>query len=121
MPNALQGGSNQISHPKMLIRSLSVLLIVALLHFALSIAGFLFVLPAAFDAQAGIWEATGKIILVWLAAIPLAPLAWVQPFSPTQTGFGYGEIVVVSVAFGLAAVAQFHVWRAVRSRRRTVR
>jgi len=104
----------------MLIRSLVVFLIVALLHFALSVAGILFALPAAFDGQAGFWSAPGKIMLVWLTAIPLAPLAWVQPLFPNQAGFGYGEIGVVSVAFGLAAVALYHFWRAMRSRRKTV-
>jgi hypothetical protein len=42
------------------LRALGLFLLVAILHFVLSIAGVLAALPAAFDTQAGIWAAPGK-------------------------------------------------------------
>jgi hypothetical protein len=43
--------------------------LVGVLHFVLSVAGIVVALPAAFDAQAGFWNAPVKITLAWTAAV----------------------------------------------------
>jgi len=96
------------------MRSAVLFLIVATVHFVLSVVGVVVSLPAAFDTQVGFWAAPGKASLALLSAILLAPLAWAQPFLPVSTGTGYIEIAFVSVLFGAAAVGVVHVWRAVR-------
>jgi hypothetical protein len=45
------------------MRTLALFSVVAVLHFVLSVAGVLAVLPAAFETQAGFWAAPGKAIL----------------------------------------------------------
>jgi hypothetical protein len=88
--------------------------IVGVLHFVLSVAGVVLALPAAFDAQAGFWNAPVKITLVWIAAILLLPL---ELFSPKD--LGYLEIGAISLLFGLAAAAiTYAVGRARRAGRR---
>lgn len=100
------------------VRLLAVFLVVAILHFLLSVAGVLAVLPAAFDTQAGFWAAPGTAMLAWTSAALLAPLDWMRPLLPGATGFGYGEIALVSVLFGAAAVGIARLWRILRDRKR---
>ena len=99
------------------MRTFAVFSIVALLHFALSIAGILVALPAAFDTQTGFWAAPGKALLAWTAAVLLAPLDWLSPLLPQRAGFGYVEVAVVSVLFGAAVAAVDRAWRALRASR----
>lgn len=100
------------------MRALALFSFVAVLHFVLSIAGILAVLPAAFDTQAGFWAAPGKAVLAWTSTVLLAPLDWVRPFLPDRAGFGYVEIAAVSVLFGLAAVGLAGLWRALSRHKR---
>jgi hypothetical protein len=103
------------------MRSLALFLAVAILHFALSVAGILMALPAAFDAQTGFWAAPGKITLVWTAAILLAPLGWIRPLLPEGAeDLSFGMVAGLSVVFGAAAVGLFHLWRALRLRKPVV-
>jgi len=96
------------------IRLLLVFCAVSALHFALSVAGVVLALPAAFAAQHGFWAAPVKITVAWVAGVLLAPLALVSPGD-----YGYLEIAAVSVLFGLAAAAITHaVGRARRAGRR---
>jgi hypothetical protein len=91
------------------MRSLALFVAVAVMHFALSVAGVVVALPAAFDMQAGeFWATPGKATLAWLAGILLAPLALARPFLPPG-GPGYVEIGAVSALFGAAAVAIYKV------------
>lgn len=99
------------------MRMLGLFLLVAVLHFALSVAGVLAALPAAFDTQAGFWAAPGKALLAWTSAVLLAPLDWLQPLMPAHASSGYGEIAVVSVLFGAAAVGLARLHRALRRRK----
>lgn len=102
------------------MRSLALFLTVSTVHFVLSVVGIVAALPAAFDAQAGFWAAPGKAklawVLAWTAGILLAPLRWVDPWLPPRAGFAYAEIAVVSVLFGVAAVALRRLWRVPRRR-----
>ena len=87
---------------------------VAVLHFVLSVAGTVLALPAAFDGQAGFWNAPVEITLVWIAAVLLFPY---ELFAPADVG--YREIAALSVLFGLAAVlVTYAVGRARRAGRR---
>jgi len=99
------------------MRELALFLLVAVLHFVLSVAGILVTLPAAFETQGGFWAAPGKASLVWTSAILLAPLEWAKPFLPNRGGFGYLEIGAVSVLFGVAALGIARLWRVLRSRK----
>jgi hypothetical protein len=94
--------------------TLGLFLLVALSHFVVSVAGVLVALPAAFDTQAGFWEAPGKAALAWISAALLAPLDWLQPLWPARSGFGYVDIAVISILFGAAAVGLARLWRAFR-------
>ena len=94
-------------------RSLALFAAVALAHFALSVAGLMMVLPAAFETQGGqFWAAPGKMILVWGAGVLLAPLAWLRP------DFGFVEVAILSVLWGAAAVALLVLWRRLRAQLR---
>jgi hypothetical protein len=85
---------------------LALFLTVAVLHFVLSVAGLLVALPAGFETQGvGFRAAPGKSLLAAIAAVLLAPLAWLQPLLPERAGFSYVEIAAVSAFFGVAAVA----------------
>jgi hypothetical protein len=101
------------------MRTLALFSVVAVLHFVLSVAGVLAVLPAAFETQAGFWAAPGKAILAWTSSLLLAPLDWVRPLLPGRADFGYGEIAVVSVLFGATAVGLAHLWRTVKTQHRS--
>lgn len=102
------------------MRSLALFLTVSTVHFVLSVVGIVAALPAAFDTQAGFWAAPGKAklawVLAWTAGILLAPLRWVAPWLPPRAGFAYTDIAVVSVLFGVAAVALRRLWRVPRRR-----
>ena len=100
-----------------LMPTLALFAIVTVLHFVLSVVGILAVLPAAFETQAGFWAAPGKVILAWTAAGLLAPLDWLRPLLPERAGFGYGEVAMVSVLFGAAAVGLARLWRALKGRK----
>jgi hypothetical protein len=95
-----------------MLRALAVFSIVSTLHFFLSVLGLAFVLPAAFETQggAGFWAAPGKSMLVWMSNVLLAPLWFFPP-----ADFGFRHVAAVSVMFGLAAAAIFHLWRRRRS------
>ena len=83
----------------------------AVLHFAVSVAGAIFALPAAFD---GFAVSPGKTLLAWMAAVLLAPLPWLG------RDYGYAEIAVLSVLYGFAAVSAVRLvakWRAARRTR----
>lgn len=96
------------------MQSLAIFLVVAVVHFVLSVAGVVVALPAAFDTQAGFWAAPGKATLAWSAAVLLAPLAWIRPLLPEASRYGYAEIALVSVLFGAAAVGVARLRRIVR-------
>jgi pheromone shutdown protein TraB len=99
------------------MRSLAWFLGVAALHFALSAAGAILGLRAAFDTQVSFWAAPVAASLSYLSGVLMAPLAFVRPMLPAGWRDGYAEIAVVSVLFGAAAVALLHLGRALRSRR----
>ena len=93
------------------MRALAIFASVAILHFALSVAGVIFALPAAFD---GFAVSPGKTVLAWIAGVLLAPLPWLG------RDFGYTEIAVLSVLYGFAAVSAVRLvatWRAARRTR----
>ena len=65
------------------------------------------VLPAGFESQGvGFWAAPGKLALVWIASVLLAPVAWLR-----GSEFGFADIAVASVLFGAAVVGAVHLWR----------
>jgi hypothetical protein len=88
--------------------------VVAAVHFALSVAGTVLALPAAFALQQGFWTAPVKITLAWTAGVLLSPLMLVPSL---RTDFGYLEIGAVSVLFGLAAVGLAYAVRRIRTAR----
>jgi hypothetical protein len=91
-----------------MLRALVLFFAVAIAHFALSVAGLLLVLPAAFEAQgAGFWAAPGKVTLVWVSSALLAPVAWLR-----GPDFGFLDIAAASALAGAAAVAIARPWRA---------
>jgi hypothetical protein len=95
---------------------LAIFLVVAVVHFALSVLGVLFTLPVAFDVRGGLDPEPGKAALVFISSLLLAPLAWISPLVPGDLGLGYGEIAIVSVLSGLAALALHAAWRRLRLR-----
>jgi hypothetical protein len=94
------------------VRSLILFVVVAVLHFVLSVACYVLILPAAFAYQNGFWTAPVKISFVWITSWLLAPTSWLG----WRTVSGYPEIAIFSVAFGAAAVALLHAWRYWRRR-----
>jgi hypothetical protein len=93
-------------------RALVVFLAVAIVHFALSIAGFLLVLPAAFETQGvGFWAAPGKMTLVAIASVLLAPVAWIW-----GSAYEFPHVAAVSALFGAAAVLLMRLWADARRR-----
>ena len=95
---------------------LAIFLVVAVAHFALSVLGVLFTLPVAFDIRGGLEPEPGKAALVLVSSLLLAPLGWISPLLPGDLGLGYGEIAIVSVLSGLAALAVHAAWRRLRTR-----
>ena len=91
-------------------RQLALFLVVAILHFVLSVAGIIFALPAAFD---GFAVSPGKTLLAWTAAVLLAPLPWLGK------DYGYTEIAVLSVLYGVGAVSAVRLVSTLRAARRT--
>jgi hypothetical protein len=93
-------------------RAILVFSLVAVLHFALSIAGFLLVLPAAFETQGvGFWAAPGKMTLIAIASLLLAPAAWIW-----GSGYEIPHVAAVSALFGAAAVLLTRLWAGARRR-----
>jgi hypothetical protein len=92
-----------------MLRPLAVFAIVSTLHFVLSVTGFAFMLPAAFETQggAGFWAAPGKSLLAWMGAVLLAPLA----LFPGRGDFGFAEIGALSVLVGASAAGIYLLWR----------
>ena len=79
---------------------------IALAHFALSVAGLMLVLPAAFETQGGqFWQAPAKVALVSIAGVLLAPLSWARP------GFGFLDVAVHSALWGALAAGLYALWR----------
>jgi hypothetical protein len=93
------------------MRSFAIFCIVAGLHFALSVAGFMVALPAAFAYQEGFWKAPGQITLAWIGGVLLAPMGWVLP---GNYQWGFTEIAATSVVFGLAAVGIARLFKALK-------
>jgi hypothetical protein len=85
--------------------------IVAILHFVMSLVGFAVALPAAFAYQEGFWKAPGQITLAWIGGVLLAPLGWVLP-----AGYRWElpEIAALSAVFGLAAVGLARLVKALK-------
>lgn len=101
------------------MRTLIVFFLFAILHFVLSVAGLLLALPAAFESQAGFWSAPGKVTLVWISSVLLAPLDWMLPFLPPKPGgFDFGEIAIVSVLFGIVAAGIDRFWLKLSAKKR---
>ncbi|MEW5976666.1 MAG: hypothetical protein AB1898_12760 [Acidobacteriota bacterium] len=87
------------------------------LHFALSVAGTILALRAAFDVKRGFWSAPGAVTLAYLSEILLFPLALVRMVIPVGWQGGYAEVAMVSLLFGCGVAAILHL----RSRRRDAR
>jgi hypothetical protein len=86
-------------------RAILVFSVVAVLHFALSIVGFLLVLPTAFEPTAF------RSLLVWIASVLLAPVVWIF-----GSNFEIPHIAAVSAVFGAAAVLLMRLWAGARRR-----
>lgn len=86
------------------------------------IASVLLALPVAFATQGGQgWRAAPlQSSVVWLGSYLLAPLAWLgaaRGSPPSQWGFG--SILMLSVGYGVLALALRWAWRASRRQRRS--
>ena len=88
-----------------MLRAIVVFSVVAILHFALSIAGFLLVLPAAFEPT------PFRSLMVWIASVLLAPVVWIF-----GSDFEFPHVAAVSVLFGAAAVLLMRLWAGARRR-----
>ena len=96
------------------MRSLACFLGAAGLHFAVSVAGSVLALRAAFDTQVSFWTAPGVATLVSVSEVLLAPLILVRVIVPAGWQGGYAEIATVSVLFGAVTVGLLDLWRALR-------
>ena len=86
------------------------------------LASVLLVLPVAFETQGVGWRAAPlRATLVWLGSALLVPLAWrgAAGGSRSATEWGFGSMLVLSVAYGLLALGVRSVWRARRHSRRS--
>ena len=98
------------------MRALAIFCVVAILHFALSVAGIAVALPAAFAYQEGFWKAPGQITLAYVGGFLLAPLGWVLP---AGYDWGFTEVAALSAVFGLGAVMLARLVARRRAARRT--
>ena len=104
------------------MRAIFLVFGVAVLSGALMVTSIFVVLPLAFDTQGVGWRAAPlRTALVWLGSGLLAPLEWrgATRGSPRSAEWGFGSVLVLSVAYGLLALGVRSAWRArQRSRRR---
>ena len=99
------------------MRALLLVVGVAVLSGALMFASIVMVLPLAFDTQGVGWRAAPlRSVLVWLGSGLLAPLAWrgAARGSPPAAEWGFGSVLLLSVAYGLLALGVRLAWRARR-------
>lgn len=99
------------------MRSLVCFVVGALGHFALSTLGIVFGLRAAFETQGSFWDAPLLAGIAYLSAALLAPLGLLRFVLPASWRGGFGEIVILSLLVGAAAVGLMHAVRLVRRRR----
>ena len=91
---------------------------VAVLSGGLMVAGLLMALPVGFATQGGIgWRgAPVGSAVVLVGGFLLAPLAWLGAVRGTAPKLGFGSMLVLSVTYGMLALAVRWAW-ATRRRR----
>jgi len=94
----------------------------AVLSGALMVAAVLLALPVAFATQGGIgWRgAPLRSAVVLVGGYLLAPLAWLGAVWGSPPKLGFGSILVLSVAYGLLALAVRWAWATSRRHRESV-
>ena len=94
------------------LATLAVFVVVAALHFVLSVAGQVLALRVAFDSQPGGTPRPLEAAVVRLAELLLAPLIVIQHVAPRlSTPSGYLETAVTSASFGVAAAGMLWLLR----------
>jgi len=94
------------------LATLAVFVVVAALHFVLSVAGQVLALRVAFDSQPGGTPKPLETAVVRLAELLLAPLIVIQNVAPRlSTPSGYLETAVTSASFGIAATGMLWLVR----------
>ena len=100
-----------------MMRAILLFVGITVLSGALMIAHVLMFLPVAFATQGGIgWRGAplGSAVVL-LGGCLLAPVVWIGTARGSPSGLlGFGSILVLSVAYGLLAVAVRSAWRARR-------
>ena len=94
----------------------------AVLSGALMVAAVLLALPVAFATQGGIgWRgAPLRSAIVLVGGYLLAPVAWLGAVRGSAPKLGFGSILVLSVAYGLLALAVRWAWATRRRHRESV-
>ena len=89
---------------------------------ALMVASVLLWLPVAFAAQGGVgWRAAPlRYAVVVLGGYLLAPVTWLGAVQGTPPKWGFGSILVLSVAYGLLALVIRWAWAKRRRHRGSV-
>ena len=96
------------------MRAILLFVGIAVLSGALMMANVLLWLPVAFATQGGVgWRAAPlRSAVVWLGGYLLAPVAWLGAVLGSPRGeWGFGSILVLSVSYGLLALAVRWAWR----------
>jgi hypothetical protein len=100
------------------MRAILLFVGVAVLSGALMVAGLLLALPVGFATQGGIgWRGAplGSAV-VFVGGLLLSPIAWLGAARGTAPKLGFGSMLVLSVAYGILALAVRWAW-ATRRRR----
>jgi hypothetical protein len=93
----------------------------AVLSGALMVASVLLWLPVAFAVQGVGWRAAPlRSAVVLVGGSLLAPVAWLGAVRGSPPKWGFGSILVLSVAYGLLALAVRWAWATRRRHRENV-
>jgi hypothetical protein len=104
------------------MRAILLFVGIAVLSGALMVASVLLWLPVAFAAQGGVgWRAAPlRSAVVLVGGYLLAPVTWLGALRGSPPKWGFGSILVLSVAYGLLALAVRWAWAARRRHRESV-
>jgi hypothetical protein len=105
--------------PQHSMRAILLFVGTAVLSGALMVATVLLELPVAFATQGGVGfrAAPLRSAVVLVGGYLLAPIAWLGAVRGSPSEWGFGSILVLSIAYGLLALAVRRAW-ATRRRHR---
>jgi hypothetical protein len=88
---------------------------------ALMVSSVLLFLPVAFDVQGVGWRAAPlRSAVVLVGGYLLSPATWPAAFRGTAPKWGFGTIILMSIAYGLLAVAVRWAWTRRRRNRESL-